>query len=137
MAFELPRCSPLSSPDGGDDRDASLPDLHLLAKRANGWRRASQVASPAPAPIFGSAATFTSGGFGGFSGAGFGATASSPAKDGDDDGPADDAECQATFTPVVQLQEVETKTGEEDEDVMFESCVPISRRHLRLRSTPI
>eukprot|EP00201_Polytomella_parva_P005037 CAMPEP_0175084008 /NCGR_PEP_ID=MMETSP0052_2-20121109/27764_1 /TAXON_ID=51329 ORGANISM="Polytomella parva, Strain SAG 63-3" /NCGR_SAMPLE_ID=MMETSP0052_2 /ASSEMBLY_ACC=CAM_ASM_000194 /LENGTH=233 /DNA_ID=CAMNT_0016355651 /DNA_START=32 /DNA_END=733 /DNA_ORIENTATION=+ len=37
-----------------------------------------------------------------------------------EDGPAVEEECQAEFKPIVQLSEVETKSGEEDEDVLVE-----------------
>ena len=33
---------------------------------------------------------------------------------------ADEEECGAQFTPIVQLQEVATSTGEEAEEAMFE-----------------
>lgn len=84
----------------------------------------STEATPAPAaattPVFGSAATFTSSGFSCFS-SGFslssnaspadadasGATASSA----DDDAADPEAECQAEFKPLVQLDEVQTKYG--------------------------
>lgn len=36
----------------------------------------------------------------------------------DDDAPAAEEECQAEFKPVVQLDEVETRSGEEDEEVL-------------------
>ena len=78
---------------------------------------------PAPAPIFGFGAT---GGFGGAA-ATFdpSAFASAPKKE-DTDGDADDAadveaECKAEFTPVVKLEQVETASGEENEDVLFEA----------------
>ena len=38
---------------------------------------------------------------------------------GDDDGPVVEEECAATFTPVVKLEAVDTKTLEEDEDVVY------------------
>uniref|UniRef100_A0A7S0NBZ4 RanBD1 domain-containing protein n=1 Tax=Chlamydomonas leiostraca TaxID=1034604 RepID=A0A7S0NBZ4_9CHLO len=40
--------------------------------------------------------------------------------DGDDNEPAVEEECQAEFKPVVQLDEVETSTGEEEEDALLE-----------------
>jgi len=52
--------------------------------------------------------------------AGDGATAAAAGGGEDDDGPAQEEECQAEFKPIVQLQEVETNTGEEDEDVALE-----------------
>lgn len=39
--------------------------------------------------------------------------------EGGDDGPAVEEECAATFTPVVKLEAVDTKTMEEDEDVVY------------------
>ncbi len=41
-------------------------------------------------------------------------------EDGDEGGAAAEEECQAEFKPVVQLDEVETKSGEEDEDSLVE-----------------
>lgn len=92
----------------------------------------------AAAPIFGSAA-FGAGGFGattGFGAATFGAastfgSAEKKKADAEDDGAegegesADpEAECTATFKPLVQLEEVQVQSGEEDEDALFEACVP-------------
>lgn len=37
----------------------------------------------------------------------------------DDEGPAPEEESTATFTPVVSLQEVETETGEDEEDAIY------------------
>jgi Ran-binding protein 1 len=76
-----------------------------------------------PTPVFGSASTFA--GTGGFTGvaAAAPAAAGGDGADGaanDEDGPAQEEECQAEFKPIVQLQEVETNTGEEDEDVSLE-----------------
>jgi Ran-binding protein 1 len=88
--------------------------------------------------VFGAASS--GGGFAGFTGAGFGtaapAAAAAAASDeagaataagayaggeGDDDGAAAaEEECQAEYKPVVQLEEVETSTGEEDEEAMVE-----------------
>jgi Ran-binding protein 1 len=76
--------------------------------------------------VFGSGtATGSAGGFAGFTGAGFGSVA--PAADGaaaadgeEDDGAAPEEECQAEYKPVVQLEEVETSTGEEDEEALTE-----------------
>ncbi|KAF6265225.1 RanBP1 domain-containing protein [Scenedesmus sp. NREL 46B-D3] len=81
----------------------------------------------APALVFGSGtATGSAGGFAGFTGTGFSAAAS--ASDGgaaaaegeEDDGAAPEEECQAEYKPVVQLEEVETSTGEEDEEALAE-----------------
>lgn len=38
----------------------------------------------------------------------------------DEGGAAPEEECQAEFKPVVQLDEVETKSGEEEEDALVE-----------------
>lgn len=78
--------------------------------------------------MFGQAfATGTGGGFAGFTGisnaAGSSgdAPAAAAAADGEeDDGAAPEEECQAEYKPVVQLEEVETSTGEEDEEALTE-----------------
>jgi len=41
--------------------------------------------------------------------------------DGDDGAAEAQAECTATFKPLVQLEEVATSTGEEDEEILFEA----------------
>ena len=41
--------------------------------------------------------------------------------DGDDGAAEAEAECTAQFKPLVQLEEVATATGEEDEDIVFEA----------------
>jgi len=83
-----------------------------------------------PTPVFGSASTFA--GTGGFTGVASAAAAAAGDGDGaaaaaaDDgegaggEGVAPEEECQAEFKPIVQLQEVETNTGEEDEDATLE-----------------
>lgn len=87
----------------------------------------SQIAWPDPehpaiqaTPVFGAASTFGAGsGFAGFTGV---ASSSTPAAEGDD-GEAEagpEEECQAEFKPLVQLDEVETSTGEEDEAALLE-----------------
>jgi Ran-binding protein 1 len=78
-----------------------------------------------PTPVFGQAfATGTGGGFAGFTGvstAGPSDAAPASAADGEDeDGAAAEEECQAEYKPVVQLEEVETSTGEEDEEPLTE-----------------
>lgn len=79
-------------------------------------------------PIFGSASTFGAGtGFGGFSGVTH--TKPEEKKDGEDEeeGAADEEECAAEFKPVVQLDEVEVATGEEDEECLLDMYVsPLS-----------
>ena len=40
---------------------------------------------------------------------------------------ADEEECGAQFTPIVQLQEVATSTGEEAEEAKFERSAPTRR----------
>jgi len=71
------------------------------------------------APIFGSASTFGTGtGFGGFTG-----VAAKVEGEGDDDGgeeAAPEEECAAEFKPIVQLDEVEVSTGEEDEESLLD-----------------
>lgn len=78
-------------------------------------------------PVFGSTfATGTGGGFAGFTGVTSTATPSADAgaaaaADGEeDDAAAPEEECQAEYKPVVQLEEVETSTGEEDEEALTE-----------------
>ena len=74
-------------------------------------------------PVFG--AGFNSGGgFAAFSGA----TAEAPkAEEGTAAGEEGEAEeeCKAEFTPLVQLEEVEKTTGEENEELLLELCVVI------------
>jgi Ran-binding protein 1 len=82
------------------------------------------------APVFGAASSGSGGGFAGFTGTGFGAAAgdnnsaaAAAAAGGegeDDDGAAPEEECQAEYKPVVQLDEVETSTGEEDEEALVD-----------------
>ena len=71
-------------------------------------------------PVFGSASTFASGpGF-----AGFASTAEArnggTAATGTEEETPDEEECQAEFQPLVQLQEVETTTGEEAETTLVD-----------------
>eukprot|EP01025_Chloroclados_australasicus_P028411 TRINITY_DN2816_c0_g1_i6.p1 TRINITY_DN2816_c0_g1~~TRINITY_DN2816_c0_g1_i6.p1 ORF type:complete len:235 (+),score=55.97 TRINITY_DN2816_c0_g1_i6:232-936(+) len=82
--------------------------------------QAPEEAKSSPTPIFGSGFG-TTGGFAGFTGV----SGAAPKKE--DGGEADAAEeaaeeeeCKAEFTPLVQLEEVETSTGEENEEVMLE-----------------
>jgi Ran-binding protein 1 len=92
-----------------------------------------QVASPTP--IFGASSTFGGTGFGGFSGAAA-AGAAKPAageagegdaaaaageggEEGEEAGPEED--CKAEFQPIVQLDEVEVSTGEEEEEALFDA----------------
>lgn len=64
------------------------------------------------APIFGSASTFgASTGFAGFTGV----STTKETDGGDDEHQTEEDECQAEFKPIVQLQEIETATGEEEE----------------------
>lgn len=79
-----------------------------------------QVSSPAP--IFGAASTFGAGtGFGGFTGlVSKSETETNAAQDGGEDETAQEEECAAEFKPVVQLEEVEVSTGEEDETALFD-----------------
>ncbi|GBF89434.1 RAN binding protein [Raphidocelis subcapitata] len=90
-----------------------------------------------PTPVFGSGTAFGAGtGFAGFTGVSSSAPAAAApaaaapaaeasgaaAAEGGEDGEAADPEeeCQAEFKPVVQLDEVETSTGEEDEDCIID-----------------
>lgn len=82
-----------------------------------------QAASPTP--IFGASSTFGGTGFGGFAAAaaatGDAPAAAAAAEGGDDDEAAAEEECKAEFQPVVQLDEVEVSTGEEDEEALFDA----------------
>ena len=70
-------------------------------------------------PVFGSASTFGAAtGFAGFSAEG--SIAKSPGAAAEDSAPHPEEECQATFKPVVELDEVETTTGEEAESALME-----------------
>lgn len=77
-----------------------------------------------PTPIFGSASTFSTGaGFAGFTGVDTSkskAVASQSAENEDEEDAGNDEECGAEYAPVVQLQEVETSTGEETETALFD-----------------
>jgi len=75
-----------------------------------------------PTPVFGSGSAFGAGtGFAGFTGVSSAAETGAAAADGeDDDAAAAEEECQAEYKPVVQLEEVETSTGEEDETCLLE-----------------
>ena len=78
------------------------------------------------APIFGFGAA---GGFGAaatFDPSAFASAPKAAAEGGDDDddaaaAAAAEAECKAEFVPVVKLEQVETASGEENEDVLFEA----------------
>lgn len=70
------------------------------------------------APIFG-AGINSRGGFAAFSGA-----AAAPSKgDAGGEETREEEECKAEFAPLVQLEEVEKTTGEENEDLLLELCV--------------
>lgn len=81
-----------------------------------------------PTPVFGSDTAFgAGGGFGAFTGVTGGSSGAAPAAaqaDGGDGGEGGDedpeAECTAEFKPIVQLDEVETSTGEEDEESLLD-----------------
>lgn len=79
-----------------------------------------------PTPVFGSGSTFGAGtGFAGFTGVSNTSTAqNSEAAEGEEGDAAPEEECQAEFKPVVQLDEVETTTGEEEEESLLELYVP-------------
>jgi len=73
----------------------------------------------APTPIFGQGSTFAGAGFSGFgSSEGFGGAASAGAGAAAAANPEE--ECQAEFKPVVQLEEKETASGEESEEIKLE-----------------
>eukprot|EP00884_Botryococcus_braunii_P019437 jgi/Botrbrau1/6177/Bobra.0344s0017.1 len=76
----------------------------------------------APAPVFGaSSALGSGGGFGGFAATESSRPVGSGTNEADDDGGADaEEECAAEFKPLVELQEVETVSGEEEENVLSE-----------------
>jgi hypothetical protein len=78
----------------------------------------------AATPIFGAASTFGAGtGFAGFTGLATAPAAASGAEGEEHDDAANpEEECKAEFKPVVQLEEVETSTGEEDEAPLLEMC---------------
>ena len=94
---------------------AAFPDANTCAL--------SQEANSS-APIFGSASTFGTGsGFAGFTGVDTSKSktvASTSAENEEEEETANDEECAAEYTPVVQLQEVETSTGEETETALFD-----------------
>ncbi|KAI7840622.1 hypothetical protein COHA_005644 [Chlorella ohadii] len=91
---------------------------------------AAEDAKPAsPTPIFGASATFGGTGFGGFSGVAAKAESGEAAEGGEggDDEAAPEEECKAEFQPVVQLEEVEVATGEEDEAALFDAKCKLYR----------
>jgi Ran-binding protein 1 len=77
---------------------------------------------PQPTPVFGSGLVGT--GFAGFTGVSSTSSAAPAAAAADagegDDGADPEEECQAEFKPLVQLEEVETSTGEEDEECLID-----------------
>jgi len=75
-----------------------------------------------PTPVFGSGSSLGAGtGFAGFTGTSALSAEASGADAGEDENEAAlEEECQADFKPVVQLEEVETSTGEEDEESLLE-----------------
>lgn len=80
----------------------------------------AKIKEASTTPVFGSASTFgTDKGFGGFGGAS-GATPAATNADAaaDNDQAAEEEECSAEFQPIVQLQEVETVSGEEAENIL-------------------
>jgi Ran-binding protein 1 len=83
----------------------------------------SEPQAPSTTPIFGSASTFGTGtGFGGFAGLKTEATAGDAVEgpDGEEEATPEE-ECAAEFAPVVQLDEVEVSTGEEEEEALFDA----------------
>lgn len=77
-----------------------------------------------PTPVFGSASTFGTGsGFAGFTGVDTSKSAavvSQTGENNEEEETGNDEECAAEYAPVVQLQEVETSTGEETETALFD-----------------
>lgn len=89
-----------------------------------------EEAKPAsPTPIFGASATFGGTGFGGFGGVAAKAAGGEEggAEEGGEEEAAGEEECQAEFKPVVQLDEVEVSTGEEDEEPLFDAKCKLYR----------
>lgn len=94
--------------------------------KANG---AAEEAKPSsPTPIFGAASTFGAGtGFAGFTGVKAEATpAAEEGEEGGEDAAAEE-ECKAEFKPLVQLEEVEVKSGEEEEAALFDAKCKLYR----------
>ncbi|KAL4418894.1 hypothetical protein ABPG77_002637 [Micractinium sp. CCAP 211/92] len=91
---------------------------------------AAEETKPAsPTPIFGASSTFGGTGFGGFSGVAAKAAGGDEgaAEEGGEEEAAAEEECQAEFKPVVQLDEVEVNTGEEDEEALFDAKCKLYR----------
>jgi hypothetical protein len=95
-----------------------------------GGETSPAAAVPLGAPTFSFGAP--SGGFaafgaagGGFGAPGAGVAFGKPAEEEEEGGEGDagdaEAECTATFKPLVTLEEVATTTGEEDEEILFEA----------------
>lgn len=73
-------------------------------------------------PVFGSASTFGTGsGFGGFTGVPPAGKSEDKTEEAEEEAPEE--ECAAEFKPVVQLEEVEVATGEEDEECLVDMYV--------------
>lgn len=90
---------------------------------AGSWEPPSQTACFVLQPVFG--AGFNSGGgFAAFSGASAEAPTPEEGAAAGEEGEAEE-ECKAEFTPLVQLEEVEKTTGEENEELLLELCVSI------------
>lgn len=97
---------------------------------------ALQEEKPAATPIFGSGFS-SAAGFGGFTGVTLPASTAAKAEEGDaEEGDAEE-ECKAEFKPLVQLEAVDTETGEEGETCIMESCVsvPMSLAALALHTS--
>lgn len=83
-------------------------------------RRVFQAEETKATPVFGSASTFGSGtGFAGFTSTAEARNGGTTANGAEEETP-DEEECQAEFQPLVQLQEVETTTGEEAETTLVD-----------------
>ncbi|KAL6768221.1 Ran-binding protein 1-like protein a [Auxenochlorella protothecoides] len=91
------------------------------AKPETSSTEALETQAPSPTPVFGSSSTFGTGtGFGGFTGVKAG-EATTGDQEGDDGEEAGEEDCSAEFKPIVQLDEVEVSTGEEDETALFDA----------------
>mmetsp|Transcript_6624 Transcript_6624/g.16866 ORF Transcript_6624/g.16866 Transcript_6624/m.16866 type:complete len:276 (-) Transcript_6624:85-912(-) len=87
---------------------------------AEGGEESAKQASPTP--IFGQGSTFTGTGFSGFnaSAAGFAAASAKSEERSESAAANPEAECEAEFKPIVQLEQVEAQSGEEAEVTKLE-----------------
>jgi Ran-binding protein 1 len=117
MAGEEPKIATPTAPEGDETKvrpncTPSSPNRPLTRPPIPNAQSAS------PTPIFGAASTFGAGtGFGGFTGV---VAKTEDGGEGGDEEAAPEEECAAEFKPVVQLDEVEVSTGEEEEESLFD-----------------